>query len=314
MILIPNIESFFNKSNFVIFAGCSDEGVRETIKSIKKKYVDDAFADLDYFEMFGDEFDNEIFSSYILSPPMISEKKMIVIKNGIRLSLNQMRNINELAKDTLSNIILLIVITDRSQLQWEIISRVEAGFDDAVIIKTKTKETLNINDVKSKSIEFGLSLTMSGIRKIMEISDSNRYVIDNILTTGWMTNDDSAFEQMLSDEYAFETSPAMYLDFLNLFVEKNKQKCFIMYRKLTKWNIISIDGLIGLIMNRLEKIRKTVTFYKPYSNQIKSENWNISEIDKTYFLFYNVLRKFRTINKKYAALYFEQVLLYVLNH
>ncbi len=314
MILIPNIDSFFSKSNFIVFAGCSDEGIRETIKSIKKKYVDDAFKDLDYFEMFGDEFDNEIFSSYILSPPMISEKKMIVIKNGIRLSVSQMRSINELAKDTDNNIILIIVITDRSKLQWEIISRVESGFSDAVIIKTRAKETLSINDVKTKSIELGLSLTNSGISKIMEISDSNRYVIDNILITGWMTNDDVVFEQMLSDKYAFETSPAMYLDFLNLFMEKNKKKCFTMYRKLTKWNIISIDGLVGLIMNRLEKIKKAITFGNSSSNQMKNGNWNISEIDKTYFLFYNVLRKFRTINKKYAALYFEQVLLYVLNH
>ncbi len=314
MILVPNIDSFFNKSNFIIFAGCSDDGIRDTIKSIKKRYVDDAFKDLDYFEMFGDEFDNEIFSSYILSPPMISEKKMIVIKNGIRLSHSQMRSINELAKDTDNNIILIIVITDRSKLQWEIISRVESGFSDALIIKTKAKETLSINDIKTKSIELGLSLTNSGISKIMEISDSNRYVIDNILTTGWMTNDDTVFEQMLSDEYAFETSPAMYLDFLNLFMEKNKRKCFIMYRKLTKWNIISIDGLISLIMNRLEKIKKAITFGNSYKNQIKNKNWSISEIDKTYFLFYNVLRKFRTINKKYAALYFEQVLLYVLNN
>ncbi|MCK4523646.1 hypothetical protein KAU15_01860 [candidate division WOR-3 bacterium] len=314
MILIPNIDSFFSRSNFIVFAGCSDEGIRETIKSIKKRYVDDAFKDLDYFEMFGDEFDNEIFSSYILSPPMISEKKIIVIRNGIRLSVSQMRSINELAKDTDNNIILIIVITDRSKLQWEIISRVESGFSDAVIIKTRAKETLSINDVKTKSIELGLSLTNSGISKIMEISDSNRYVIDNILITGWMTNDDAVFEQMLSDKYAFETSPAMYLDFLNLFMEKNKKKCFIMYRKLTKWNIISIDGLVGLIMNRLEKIKKAITFGNSSSNQIKNESWSISEIDKTYFLFYNVLRKFRTINKKYAALYFEQVLLYVLNH
>ncbi len=314
MILIPNIDSFFSRSNFVIFAGCSDEGIRETIKSIKKRYVDDAFKDLDYFEMFGDEFDNEIFSNYILSPPMISEKKMIVIKNGIKLNLNQMRIINELAKDTDDNIILIIVITDRSKLQWEIISRVEAGFSDAFLIKTKAKDTLSINDIKNKSIELGLSLTSNGIKKIMEISDSNRYVIDNILITGWMTNEDAIFEQMLSDKHAFETSPAMYLDFLNLFMGKNKQKCFVMYRKLTKWNIISMDGLVSMIMNRLEKIKKAIVFGNSYSNQMKSENWNITEIDKTYFLFYNVLRKFRTINKKYAALYFEQVLLDVLNN
>lgn len=299
------------KSNFIVLAGMNDDSIKSLINTLKDTFVDKAFEDFDYIEMYGDEIDIELLAQNILAAPMVSEKKLIVIRNGVELSTAQCRDIDSIIADAADRVLTVIIYTDSSKYHRQIISRAKELFSNAQIAPLREKREMGIDDVMARAKDASVDISENTARRIESISQGNPDIVNNLVNTAWMMNDSQSFMNILTENSGFDISPVMHNEFLLHFSMSNAKKCFAVYRQLIKWHVISPDGLVVILLNRLQQMRDPGKNRYPF--KMNSNKWNNSEIDKAYLLFYNVLRNFRTLRKEYATLLFEQTLLNTIN-
>lgn len=299
------------KSNFIVLAGMNDDSIKPLINTLKETFVDKAFEDFDYIEMYGDEIDIEQLAQNILAAPMVSEKKLIVIRNGVELSPTQCRDIDSIMDDAADRVLMVIIYTDSSKYHRQIVSRAKELFSNAQIAQLREKREMGKDDVMARAREASVDISESTAGRIEHISQGNPDIVNNLVKTAWMMNDSQSFESILAENSGFDISPVMHNEFLMQFSMSNAKKCFNIYRQLIKWHVMSPDGLIVILLNRLQQMRYPGK--NRYPIKMNANKWKNSEIDKAYLLFYNVLRNFRTLRKEYATLLFEQTLLNILN-
>ncbi len=310
MINKESVLKITDKNNFLVFAGTNEDNIKSILSAIKDKYVDPSFEDLDYIEIYGDEFNMEEFSQSAMAMPMISAKKVIVVRNAVRLSSADAKDLNKIAESMSESVVLVLIYVDPNKYHSQIVRQSEDLFQNAKIILMARERQLTFDDIRVISSEKNLNLSENAIRRILDISDSNPDIAMNLLNTAWMLNNNESFDSMIEDKSGFEIYPTMHNEFLNFFSMYQKEKCFEFYRRLIKWHVISPEGLIMILLSHIEKMKKSACGNG--NIRYNKNKWNLSEIDRAYYLFYNVLRNFRTIKKEYAILSFEQVLLNVL--
>lgn len=311
MMIKNNALKAAENNNFIVFAGTNDDGLKPTLIALREKYVEKAFDDFDYVEMYGDELDIEHFAQNILATPMMSEKKVIIIRNGNQLSPSQCREINALMDNAAERILAVIIYTDSSKYHYNVVKKAKEYFTNAYIVELRKRRELNTNDIVQRAAQAQIKISEKTARKMEFVSDGNPDIINNLISTAWMIGEEQSLDDILSDKSGFDIAPVMHNEFILHFSMCNAKKCFDVYRQLIKWHVLSPDGLIIILMNHLQNMKRPPR--NRSEKRMNPEKWTNAEIDKAYFLFYNVLRNFRTLRREYAVLVFEQVLVNVLN-
>ncbi len=326
-----NIIDMYEKHNYIVYTGNFLSNINQDIKSLRKKLLSEDFETFNYTEMYGDDFDIDLFSSTILSPPMMDQYKIVLIKNAYILNKDIREKINTICEE-LSKSVILIIIDINENVTYSESIRKSQYFKNAHIIKMFKPEKLRQYDINNLLKEKGINIPKYKIQQILDITNNNYEIAKNIINFGWMLNDDSLFEQMIDSSLSEDFSPILHYDFIKNFFLKNVNKTYDLYKKIIKWKILNIDEMINILLLNIEKIEKMKQDFEKNGEEIIEKKyigripdfkkreiinekintcnaWNFSEIKKLYIDMYELLRKSRTINRNYIPFLFEQILI-----
>ncbi len=132
-----DFNSIIQDSAYIVVSGNTTAGVPDLVKTARDRFVDPAFTDTDYIEIYADDFNEEDFSNSALSMPMLSEKKVIVIRNASSLKKTQAEFIDELMSVNMVSTVLIIVYADEMQQAAENIRKAKSWFPSAKRIEKK---------------------------------------------------------------------------------------------------------------------------------------------------------------------------------
>lgn len=326
-------EHIIETGSYIVICGNSTAGVPDIIHTAKTRYVDKAFEDTDYIEIYADDFAEEDFSNHAASMPMISEKKVIVIRNASSLRKNQAEFIDNMS-DSMANIMLIIVYADEMQQANENVRKAKTYFRKAVFIEKKRYDSVSDDDVENIAHMYGMELNRTQISSLKAASLGNAETVRNILGICWMTGDMNMLRENPGNEGIIENVPVLHYRFLEMLLERNPS-CIEIYKNLIKWKVMNLDSIIILVLSKIAEKRQIVAAYaeggEDAVRQLSGPNspafrftyahnkkiyqlWSLFDMDNVYNLFYGILRQARTVKREHAEMLFEQAVIKAIKH
>ena len=321
----------------VVIAGNNPDEAKPLIKRMKEQYIDPGFNEFDFLELYGDDIEIEELSNTLLSIPMVSSRRIVVILKGFSITESQATDIRHTVDEMPECNTLIINYADEESTYSSNMREAARMFPDGKFIKTYRQDTVDEGFVRRSMNEKGIELSNDSIETIMHISNGDRIIADNLTKIAWMVNSNDVFRHIVDDKTTFDSAPFMHYDFLSSFFLKNTNRCFTFYRKLVKWNVLDEDRIVMMLLSNIKKTmtlkfnyeridKESIDLTIPVKNkksrkysELKREKeiilskWGMDDLEYAYCRIYDVLRKFRTIPRKFAILNFEETLIDILN-
>lgn len=327
-------------SNYILVCGNTNDGVSAAIEHFKKKYISPGFEDFDFVEYFGDDLIVEDFANRLLSPPMMSEKKVIIIKNSSSISKSNGIEIDRICADIDSMALLIVFSTDENAVSFR--ETMESGterFPNAKLIKIYKEERTRSSDLKERLTVYlkGKMMNLEGgmMDRLLEKTDYDLNFAYNIINLAYMKNDGKVIDNFLADESGFDYFLLFTYEIERYFFLKNAEKTVDYYEKCVKWKMMNSDGIVLMLMRKLEDFSKLKKDYETSTNRTefyktrlqlypnihtkkiseKDESfkkWKYDEITAAYDELYLLLRDLRTYSNDYANLLVQETLLKII--
>ena len=329
-----DFNSIIQDSAYIVVSGNTTAGVPDLVKTARDRFVDPAFTDTDYIEIYADDFNEEDFSNSALSMPMLSEKKVIVIRNASSLKKTQAEFIDELMSVNMVSPVLIIVYADEMQQAAENIRKAKSWFPSAKRIEKKRYDEVSNDDIEEMAHFYGIKLGSTQINRLKIVSMGNAETVKNVLGICWMSNNLNPIENSTEEMGIIENIPVLHYKYLETLMERKKQ-CIDLYKNIIKWKVMNLDGVIMITLSKIAEKRQIIMayqtggahaveeasgnkgspvfYYANRHNQKICKLWSLFEMDNVYNLFYGILREARTVKREHAELLFEQAVIKAIN-
>lgn len=283
--------------------------VKEDIKLIKERYVSKGFEDFDYTEIYIDEIDEQEIYNKILTPPFVSEKKIIVIKDGLKISKKLAEEIENLLEDTvLKTLLIILCIDEESFTPYEIKKNVEQKFKKALHFYSeadpKYLKNITFQRIKNYALEREMFLDDNVIKQLIDFTDGNIYSIYNMINMSYMEGNPLKLQNAENLKNNVEFYDAYIFDFLKSFSDRDLEGTLNSYRKCLEWKIITNDGLVLLLLKQISEQRED------YKNRFK--NWDQMMLKKSFETLYNLLKDIRKYNTRFAKILVEESIIRII--
>ena len=132
-------DAFLNlarKNNYIAVAGTHYDGIQALIDILKKEFISEGFEDFDFVKIYADSIDIEDAVSRSLSPPFISKRKVIIVKNPDTLSKTNADELDDVFSSLDDKSLAVILFIDEfAGSVKNIIKEIEERFSKATIYK-----------------------------------------------------------------------------------------------------------------------------------------------------------------------------------
>jgi len=308
-------DAFLNlarKNNYIAVAGTHYDGIQALIDILKKEFISEGFEDFDFVKIYADSIDIEDAVSRSLSPPFISKRKVIIVKNPDTLSKTNADELDDVFSSLDDKSLAVILFIDEfAGSVKNIIKEIEERFSKATIYKHLVVREGSKIEIKNFLMERNLKLSENKCTELLERTHGTLNNALNILNMWYISGDDSIIDEILNDEFNMDFSQILQYKISESFFKRNKGLTIEIIDRVLKWNIMNIDGIVLMLMREIEKVRNPFMFETGFVNN-EAKKWKIENLDYAFENLYILLRDLRTNSSAYAELLIQEKIISIL--
>ncbi|MGE3062607.1 MAG: hypothetical protein AB7T10_03140 [bacterium] len=298
--------------SYIAIAAIQHDGIPTLIEELKKEYVAEGFEDFDFVEIFGDTTSIEDAVSRSMAPPMVSKRKLIILKNPDSLTKAGYEEIDKtfsaLEKDSLA---VVLSIDEFAGSMKNIMRTTEEKFPGAKIYQHSVAKAGARDEMRKFIKEKNLQISDKTSDELMERCGGNVNNILNILNMRYISGEDNITEFDVETLVDVDFTQNLQYKIADSFFRRNKRQTMEAVEKVIKWNVMNIDGIVLLLMREIEKVRNPFKNESGFSNN-EAKKWNDRELDFAFDNFYNLLRDLRTYSNSFSNILLQQCIINIL--
>lgn len=295
--------------NFFVISGNYYEDIKVILQKLKEKYITPGAEDFDYFEFYIQDSEEEDFYNKILTPPLMSSKKIFVLKDGLKISKKFAEQINELTKNLDRDVLFLILCIDEEELSpYELKRNSEKKFNGATHLYFESdprfQKSINLKRIVRFAKEREIDIDDIIAQKLLDFTDGNIYSVFNIINSAYMNGDMITLDYVENLHEKVEFYDSYIFDFLNSLSDKKLKNTILSYRKCLEWKLLTNDGLIMMLLKQFSEAKK--------NDKSRFKNWNEKVLKQSFEMVYNLLRDLRRFNQRYGTILVEETLIKII--
>lgn len=295
-----DLKSLAASHGYILLAGNYMGDTAAQIKELEAEYIEESFRDFDFAQYYADDMSTEDFAGKIMSPPMLSKKKIIVVHGGHELDRDRAAFVDESASGAAPDILVIILCINEAAPFFETLKKAGDRFKGAYLVRMEMPKRMSKDGVMKMSAEMGLKLPVKIADTIYEKSDGEYSSVKNILQMGYMINDTEVFSQIFESGIYFDNYAFVTFDFIKAFFDRDVELATDLYERMTKWKLMNTDGVAVMMLKQISKKLASGAAYG---------GWSAAEMKSAYEEFYELLRSLRKYRAEFAPLLMEETLM-----
>ena len=300
------------KSSYIAVAGTHHDGIQALIESIKKEYITDGFEDFDFVEIYADSIDIEDAVNRSMSPPMVSKRKVIIVKNPDSLSKANAEELDNVFSSLDEKSLAVILFIDEfAGSVKSVMKTIEERFSKASVYQHVVVRAGAKDEMKKFLKERNLSLSEAKCDELLEKTHGTLNNALNILNMWYISGDDAIINEILTDGFDLDFSQTLQYKISDAFFRRDKALTIDIIDKVLKWNIMNIDGIVLMLMREIEKARNPSGFQFGFVNN-EAKRWRIESLAYAFDSLYLLLRELRTKSSAYSELLIQENIINIL--
>jgi len=298
--------------SYIAIAAVRHDGIPQIIDELKKEYVAEGFEDFDYVEIFGDSTQTEDAVSRSMAPPMISKRKLIVLKNPEALSKSGAEEINKTFSALDGTSLAVIVSVDEFAGSIKNATKeIEERFPGAKVYQHLASRGNGREEMRSFVKEKNLRVSETALERLFEKCDGNMNNIINILNMRYISGEEEIADFDVETLVDMDFSQNLQYRISDNFFRRDARASLDSVEKVIKWNVMNIDGIVLLLMREIEKVRNPFRNEYGFVNN-EAKRWKAGELDSAFEMLYLLLRDLRTYSGAFSSMLLQQCIINII--
>ncbi|MDD3804379.1 MAG: hypothetical protein PHW02_08365 [bacterium] len=295
--------------SYIAVTAIQHEGIIHLIDKLKKEYIAEGFEDFDFVEIFGDTTTTEDAVSRSMAPPMVSKRKLIVLKNPEFLSKNAAEEIDRtFASFDKSSIAIIVCIDEFAGSMKNVTRSAEERFPSAKIYQHTVQRSGAREEMRKFIKDRKMQIPDKTAEILLERCGGNINNVLNILNMRYISGEESVSDFDVESLVDVDFSQNLQYKVSDNFFRRDRKNTMEALDKVIKWNVMNIDGIVLLLMREIEKVRNPFRNDSGFSNN-EAKKWKERELDAAFENFYALLRDLRTYSGAYSEMLLRQCII-----